>query len=645
MTDDLATLRTMRTRALEGGGPERVAAQHARGKLTARERLALLLDDGSFQEMGALATHDEIEFGLADQRYPGDGVVAGFGKINGRRVAVFAQDFTVLGGSFSKVQANKISRIQDLALESGVPLIGLNDSGGARIQEGVGSLAAYGEVFVRNVLASGVIPQISLILGPCAGGAVYSPALTDFVVMVGGTSSMFLTGPDVVEAVTGEQVSIETLGGPDVHDARSGVAHLVAGTEHQALELVKLLLGYLPQNNNEDPPQVAPYDAADRMDEDLNALIPRDEAEAYDVREIIGRVSDRDSFLEIHPAFAPNAVVGFARLDGFSVGMVANQPAVMAGVLDIDSSDKIARFIRICDVYNIPVITFVDCPGFLPGTDQEYRGRDPARRQDHLRVLRGHGAQDLDRDPPRHGWRVRGDELAPDAHRHRVRMARGPDCRDGRRRRRCGCSYRREVRDAEDPAAAEAAYVKELPRGVLQPVPRRGRGPDRRGDRAARDPPAAHPGAGAAADEGPAEPAQEARPVSRVAVMDNLTFGLQTSVLGIGIVFGVLVVLWLLLAAAVRLDARDARAGAERPGATRPAAARPPGTVRLSGVPGDLDPALLAAITVAILRHVETRRLQAAPAMRTYWPGSLLFASRWVAAGRTRQSQSWRRRR
>jgi acetyl-CoA carboxylase carboxyltransferase component len=374
VNDQLEVLRAMRARALEGGGPERIAQQHARGKLTARERLALLLDDGSFQEMGALATHEETDFGLADQRFPGDGVVAGFGKINGRRVAVFAQDFTVLGGSFSRVQSNKISRIQDLALESGVPLVGLNDSGGARIQEGVASLAAYGEVFVRNVLSSGVIPQISLILGPCAGGAVYSPALTDFVIMTRGTSTMFVTGPDVVEAVTGEQVSIEELGGPDVHEAVSGVAHLVADDEHQALELCKRLLGYLPQNNNEDPPQVVPYDPADRMDDALNTIIPAEEADTYDVRSIIGRVFDRDSFLEIHPAYAPNAVVGFARLDGFSVGIVASQPDVMAGVLDINASDKIARFIRICDVYNIPIVTFVDCPGFLPGVDQEARG-------------------------------------------------------------------------------------------------------------------------------------------------------------------------------------------------------------------------------------------------------------------------------
>ncbi len=405
VTDHLETLRAMRARALEGGGPERIAQQHARGKLTARERLALLLDDGSFQEMGALATHDETEFGLADQRYPGDGIVAGFGKINGRRVAAFAQDFTVLGGSFSRVQSNKISRIQDLALESGVPLIGLNDSGGARIQEGVASLAAYGEVFVRNVMASGVIPQISLILGPCAGGAVYSPALTDFVVMARGTSSMFLTGPDVVAAVTGERVTIDELGGADVHDARSGVAHLVADTEPQALELVKLLLGYLPQNNNEDPPQVTPHDSADRMDEELNTIVPDEEAEAYDVRDVLAMVFDRDSFLEIHPAYAPNSVVGFARLDGYSVGIVANQPAVMAGVLDIDASDKIARFIRICDVY--------------------------PRRQDHLRLLRGDGPEDLDRHPQGDGRRLRGDVIAPDADRRGVCLAGRADRGDG----------------------------------------------------------------------------------------------------------------------------------------------------------------------------------------------------------------------
>jgi acetyl-CoA carboxylase carboxyltransferase component len=369
----LAMLREMRSRAVLGGGQKRIEQQHARGRLTARERLALLVDEGSFQEFGALATHNVSEFGLDKQRFPGDGIVTGFGKINGRRVAVFAQDFTVLGGSFSEVQSHKICRIQDLALQSGIPLIGLNDSGGARIQEGVRSLAAYGEVFVRNVMASGVIPQISLILGPCAGGAVYSPALTDFVIMVGG-SYMFLTGPDVIKAITGEQVTAQTLGGADVHAVQSGVAHLVAETELAALELVKHLLGYLPQNNNEDPPQIAPYDAPDRMDEALNKLIPHAENEPYDIRDAVAMIFDTGSFLEIHPDFAANAVVGFARLDGYSVGIVANQPAFMSGALNIDASDKISRFIRTCDAYNIPIMTFVDCPGFLPGTDQEYGG-------------------------------------------------------------------------------------------------------------------------------------------------------------------------------------------------------------------------------------------------------------------------------
>jgi acetyl-CoA carboxylase carboxyltransferase component len=371
--DPLQQLREMRSRAVLGGGVQRIEQQHARGKLTARERLALLLDEGSFQEFGALATHQVSQFGLERQRHPGDGIVTGFGKISGRRVAVFAQDFTVLGGSFSEVQAQKISRIQDLALDAGIPLIGLNDSGGARIQEGVRSLAAYGEVFVRNVMASGVIPQISLILGPCAGGAVYSPALTDFIVM-GGESCMFLTGPDVVQAVTGEQVSAQMLGGAEVHTGRSGVAHLAAATESGALTLAKRLLAYLPQNNNEDPPQLRCEDPAMRMEESLNTLVPADEDQPYDMRDAIAAIFDRDSFLEVQPHFAANALTGFARLEGHSVGIVANQPAHMAGVLDIDASDKISRFIRCCDAFNVPLVTFVDCPGFLPGTAQEYGG-------------------------------------------------------------------------------------------------------------------------------------------------------------------------------------------------------------------------------------------------------------------------------
>jgi acetyl-CoA carboxylase carboxyltransferase component len=341
----------MRSRAVLGGGAKRIEQQHARGKLTARERLALLLDEGSFQEFGALATHQVSQFGLDKQRFPGDGIVTGFGKISGRRVAVFAQDFTVLGGSFSEVQAQKISRIQ----------------------EGVRSLAAYGEVFVRNVMASGVIPQISLILGPCAGGAVYSPALTDFIIMA-GDSCMFLTGPDVIQAVTGEQVSALQLGGPEVHTGRSGVAHLAADSEREALTLAKQLLAYLPQNNSEDPPQMHPEDPATRMDEALNRLIPADESQPYDMRDAIEAVFDRDSFLELQPQYAPNALIGFARLDGHAVGIVANQPAHMSGALNIDASDKISRFIRICDAFNVPLLTFVDCPGFLPGTDQEYGG-------------------------------------------------------------------------------------------------------------------------------------------------------------------------------------------------------------------------------------------------------------------------------
>ncbi|XVX22180.1 acyl-CoA carboxylase subunit beta [Actinomycetota bacterium] len=364
----------MREQALAGGGSARIDQQHAKGKLTARERLAILLDEASFQELGALATHQTTEFGMEKHKVPGDGIITGFGKINGRRVAVFAQDFTVLGGSFSEVQSHKTSRIQDLALESGIPLIGLNDSGGARVQEGVRSLAAYGEVFLRNVMASGLIPQISLIMGPCAGGAVYSPALTDFTIMVDGTSNMFLTGPEIVRTVTGEDVDAETLGGASVHNSRSGVAQFSAPSEHAALALAKTLLSYLPQNNNDDPPRVNPHDSPDRMDESLNTIVPADDSEAYDMLDVLGRVFDTESVLEVHPDFAPNAIVAFARLDGHSVGIVANQPMVMAGALDLDGSDKIARFITLCDMFNIPLVTFVDCPGYLPGVEQEHSG-------------------------------------------------------------------------------------------------------------------------------------------------------------------------------------------------------------------------------------------------------------------------------
>jgi acetyl-CoA carboxylase carboxyltransferase component len=371
---EITELRAMRAKAVAGGGPERAGQQHAKGKLTARERVAALLDEGSFQEIGALATHNVADFGMADKKFPGDGVVAGFGKVRGRKVAIYAQDFTILGGSFSEVQSHKICRVMDVAMDSGIPIIGLIDSGGARIQEGVRSLAAYGELFTRNVLASGVVPQISVILGPSAGGAVYSPALTDFVIMVRKISYMFITGPDVIKTVTGEDVSFRDLGGTLVHNAKSGVAHLLADTEQQAFLQVKQLLSYLPPNNAEDPRRVEPYDDPMRMDDALNHIVPQDDTQPYDMHAVIGRIVDHDSFFEIQPYYARNAITGFGRLDGYVVGFVANQPNYLAGVLDIDSSDKVARFVRICDAYNIPVVTLVDCPGYLPGIDQEHHG-------------------------------------------------------------------------------------------------------------------------------------------------------------------------------------------------------------------------------------------------------------------------------
>ena len=374
MSAGIDKLREMRAKAVAGGGAERIAAQHAKGKLTARERLASLVDKGTFQELGALASHDCSAFGMEEKKYPGDGVVTGFGTINGRKVAVYAQDFTVLGGSFSEVQSHKICRIMDLALESGIPVLGLLDSGGARIQEGVKSLAGYGELFTRNVLASGVVPQISLMLGPCAGGSVYSPALTDFVIMVRGMSHMFITGPDVVRTVTGEEVTFEELGGAVTHNAKSGVAHFLADSEQEAFLLAKQLLSYLPPNNVEDPRQIEPGDDPRRMDERLNGLVPAEETIPYDMQEVVERVFDTGSFLEVQSLYARNAIVGLARLDGHVVGVVANQPLYLAGVLDINSSDKIARFVRFCDSFNIPLVTFVDCPGYLPGADQEHGG-------------------------------------------------------------------------------------------------------------------------------------------------------------------------------------------------------------------------------------------------------------------------------
>ncbi len=374
MKDKLAELRAMRAKAKLGGGQARIDDQHSRGKLTARERIEALVDSGTFQELGRLATHNFSDFGMAEKRYPGDGVVTGFAKIDGRRVALYAQDFTVLGGSFSEVQSQKVCKIMELAMESGIPVVGLLDSGGARIQEGVRSLAAYGELFVRNVMASGVVPQISVQLGPCAGGAVYSPALTDFIVMVRKTSYMFITGPDVIKAVTGEQVDFDTLGGAVAHNVRSGVAHFAADDEMAAFRLIKEILSYLPQNNSEDPPRVQPYDDPGRRDDMLDHLVPEDSSQPYDMRQVVASVFDRGSFLEVQAHYAKNALIGLARLDGFPVGVVANQPMFLAGVLDIDSSDKIARWVRFCDAFNLPIITFVDTPGYMPGVAQEHAG-------------------------------------------------------------------------------------------------------------------------------------------------------------------------------------------------------------------------------------------------------------------------------
>lgn len=367
-------LQKMREKAYEGGGAERIEAQHNRGRLTARERLDLLLDKGSFHETDMFVTHRTHDFGLADRKYLGDSVVTGWGTIDGRLVYVFSQDFTVFGGSLGEVHSEKIVKIIDMALKNGAPIIGLNDSGGARIQEGVVSLGAYADIFLKNTLASGVVPQISAIMGPCAGGAVYSPALTDFIFMVRNSSYMFVTGPDVVRTVTHEEVSFEDLGGADVHASISGVCHYVAETESDCLYMIRLLLSYLPQNNLEDPPFKATSDDRLRTDEALDTIIPDEASIPYDMIEIIRRVVDNGAFFQIHENYARNILVGFAHLGGHSVGIVANQPSVLAGVLDINSSEKAARFVRFCDSFNVPIITFVDVPGFMPGTTQEHGG-------------------------------------------------------------------------------------------------------------------------------------------------------------------------------------------------------------------------------------------------------------------------------
>ena len=370
----LAELRRRREAALAAGGPERIAKIHAKGRLTARERVTLLLDPGSFAELGGFVTHRCDDFGMDARRITGDGVVAGWGQIDGRLVYVFAQDFTVFGGTMSEANGRKICALMDLAMDNGAPVVGLNDSGGARIQEGVLSLGAYAEVFLRNTLASGVIPQISAIMGPCAGGAVYSPAITDFTIMVEGTSHMFVTGPEVIKAVTSEEVSFEDLGGAWTHNTKSGVAHFMARDVADAIRHVKRLLAFLPANNTEDPPRRECRDPIERRDAALATLVPESPDKPYDMKDLVRRVVDDGDFFEVHEHFAANLIVGFARLNGRPVGIVGNQPSVLAGVLDIDSSVKGARFVRFCDAFNIPLVTFEDVPGFLPGTRQEWGG-------------------------------------------------------------------------------------------------------------------------------------------------------------------------------------------------------------------------------------------------------------------------------
>ena len=367
-------LRTLREEAKLGGGKKRIEAQHKKGKFTARERIELLLDPESFMELDQFVVHQCTELGMTKRKIPGDGVVTGYGTIDGRLVYVFSQDFTVFGGSLGEMFARKVCKLMDLALKAGAPVIGLNDSGGARIQEGVASLAGYGDIFLRNVMASGVVPQISAIMGPCAGGAVYSPALTDFIIMVDKTSHMFITGPQVIKTVVGQKVSFEELGGALVHSQTSGVTHFMAKDEEHCIQIIKQLLGYLPSNYLEDPPIVETHDDPNRTDEGIADIIPDDPDKPYDIKEIIEHVVDNNEFFEVQPLWAPNIVIGFARLNGRTAGIVANQPSCYAGALDINSSVKGGRFVRFCDAFNIPVITFVDVPGFLPGIEQEHGG-------------------------------------------------------------------------------------------------------------------------------------------------------------------------------------------------------------------------------------------------------------------------------
>ncbi len=511
MKEVVEELEIRRAKARDGGGQRRIEAQHKRGKLTARERLALLLDDGSFEEFDMYVEHRCIDFGMEKNKFPGDGVVTGWGTINGRVVYVFAKDFTVFGGSLSEAHANKMIKIQDMALRSRAPVIGLFDAGGARIQEGVAALGGYGEVFLRNVLASGVIPQISVIMGPCAGGDVYSPAMTDFIFMVKDTSYMFVTGPDVVKTVTKEEVTAEELGGAVVHTTKSSIADGAYENDVETLLQMRRLMDFLPSSNLSGVPELPTRDPWDRIEPSLDTLIPDNPNKPYDIKELIHKVVDEGDFFEIQESFARNIVVGFARMEGRTIGIVANQPMFLAGVLDADASRKAARFVRFCDCFSIPIVTFVDVPGFLPGTDQEYGG------------LIKHGAKLLfaftEATVPKvtvitrkaYGGAYDVMSLKAYPRRRELCLAHGRDRRDGRQGRGRDPLSRRPRRSGEGQEAHRRIY-----RALRQSVRGGGAGLYRRGDRAARHAHARRPRAPDAAQQACREPLEEARQHSAI---------------------------------------------------------------------------------------------------------------------------------
>ena len=499
----VAQLIELREEARLGGGQKRIDAQHAKGKYTARERIQMLLDEGSFEEFDMFVTHRCYDFGMEKSHTYGDGVVTGYGTIDGRLVYIFAQDFTVSGGSLSKTMSEKICKVMDMAMRAGAPCIGLNDSGGARIQEGVNALAGYAEIFQRNVMASGVIPQISVILGPCAGGAVYSPALTDFTIMKRDTSYMFLTGPAVVKTVTGEDVTQEQLGGASVHTSKSGVADFAASTEEEAMELIRKLISYIPQNNMEDAPLAPCTDSISRLEDSLNEIIPDSPNKPYDMYEVIRAIVDNGDFLEVHESFAKNVITCFARFNGQSVGIIANQPKYMAGVLDINASRKAARFVRFCDAFNIPLVTLVDVPGFLPGTGQEYGG------------VITHGAKLLfaycEATVPK-VWRgLYRDVLQTYSRRHQLCLAECRDSRDGCQRCRRG-AFRPRNRQNRRPGAEGCLHRRKgggVPPEVLEPLQCGQVRLYRRRDRAAQYAFPYHPCIAVVGDQTSHEPGQE----------------------------------------------------------------------------------------------------------------------------------------